>query len=131
MNAILKTQYYLSLQYYYYDIICVNKKIKKEITQKETKFLFAWCSWIFDLTSDGRDTMNVYVRTTTGTTTLQKLVLFLRNLSRIEKYLCSKWTGRDGKTKIHIRRKKIRLTFSLKKICLSKIICRIDQVCSF
>ena len=33
-----------------------SKRTKKEnVTQKKIKFPFAWCSWIFDLTSDGRD----------------------------------------------------------------------------
>ena len=45
---------------YYYDIICGNQKNqKKNIKQKEIKFTFAWCSWIFDLMSDGRDTTKV------------------------------------------------------------------------
>ena len=56
MYAILKTQYYLRLQSYKCDIICGNKKIKNNITQKEIKLPFAWCSWIFDLTADGQDT---------------------------------------------------------------------------
>ena len=42
MYAISKTKYYLSLQYYYYDIICGNKKNEKQsITKKEVKFPFA------------------------------------------------------------------------------------------
>ena len=34
----------------------IRRTKKKNITQKEIKFPFAWCSWIFDLTSDGWDT---------------------------------------------------------------------------
>ena len=41
----IKPQYYLS-----------KRKKSKNITQKEIKFLFAWCSLIFDLTDDSRDT---------------------------------------------------------------------------
>ena len=34
----------------------LRKARQKNITQKEIKFPFGWCSWIFDLTSDGQDT---------------------------------------------------------------------------
>ena len=46
---------------------------------------------------------NVSIRTTTGNTTRKKLVLFLRKLSRIEKYLDSKCTGHIRKMKIYLR----------------------------
>ena len=35
----------------------LRKARQKNITQKEIKFPFGWCSWIFDLTSDGQDTI--------------------------------------------------------------------------
>ena len=52
----IKPQYYLSLQPYYYDMICGKQKNKKKnIMHKEIKFQFAWRSWIFDLMSEGQD----------------------------------------------------------------------------
>ena len=39
-----------------YHLRKAKEQKSKNITQKEIKFTFAWCSWIFDLTSDGQDT---------------------------------------------------------------------------
>ena len=45
-----------SIFLFWYHLRKAKEEKKKNITQKEIKFPFALCSWIFDVTSDGRDT---------------------------------------------------------------------------